>query len=203
MRSSEQSRFSFKMRTKQLPKVTLLFSLLVVTGCAPTQPLPENSQRPNLQELRNPQADFDVKLWSERKVPLVIDEILQLKMRVTVDAYVNLYAITTAGDTVQLLGNYPVPAKETISLGGVRGPVVYRVREPPGKETYILVVTRQPLTWLTPSDIKNKNAMTTLNLTPSQLIRRLHGALREHASTAWQAAIMARNVEWPRGSSFQ
>jgi len=183
----------------------LIAVLLAATACAPTGTRPDGTTFALMlqpETLSNPKADFAALVWSESKTPLIIGSYLRLKLQSTADAYLSLYAVDTAGETLQLLANHPAQANQTVTLEGPGGLVNYQATPPVGTETYILVATQQPLAWLEPGDIRSPGPLPTLALTPHQLMDRLQLALDTLAPDSWDMAALSRRVEWPRSPSL-
>lgn len=188
---------------KPFAKLLLLTVILALLGCAPT---PESNApfiRPKPYQFLNPNADFDFLVWSENKTALIIGGFARFKVYSTADAYLNLYAIDSSYKTLQLLANYPIHAKEVLSLGGLQGPASYRLTPPPGTETYIAIATQKPFDWLETADIRRPGDISELALNAGQLTDRLLLALEKLDSASWDAVILERRVEWPRQPSVQ
>lgn len=189
--------------TKSGPAVSLILALsaLIIVGCAPTATENAPFARPKPYEFHNANAGFDFLVWSENKTPLIIGGYLRLKARATIDVYVNLYAVDSNYDTRQLLLNHPLHANITLPLGGPHRLTSYRLKPPPGTETYIVIATRTPLDRLEPNDIRHPERMPELALNAGQLTRRLREVLDTLPSADWNATVLDRRVEWPRNSS--
>jgi hypothetical protein len=177
----------------RLPTLFLLIptlAALLIAGCAapPAAPVADSPR------LGNPRAGFAVALRSERE-SLRIGEPLRLGLQTGADGYLNLYCISSAGRTSQLLTNYPVRANEPVFFppAGSRK-LQHAPGPPPGAETFLLVATRQPLNLLRRQDIQNVNKPRTpvaeLKLTGPQLVTRLRDALRRWPPPDWNASSL-------------
>ncbi len=174
----------------RLPAIFILLPIIVallIAGCAtpPAAPVVDPLR------LGNPKAGFAVALRSERE-PLRIGEPLRLDLQTAADSYLNLYFISSAGGTGQLLTNYPVRANEPVSFPPAGGrKLQYAPGPPPGVETFLLVATGQPLNLLGRQDIRNvkkpRTPVAELNLTGPQLVTRLRDALRRRPPPDWNA----------------
>lgn len=141
--------------------------------------------------LGNPKAAFAVKLQVEQE-SLRIGHSPRLSLQATAQGYMNLYFIDPAGRAGQLLTNYPVQANEIVAFPPMASKKLkYELIPPTGMETFILVVTHQPLNLLRRQDISNikkpRKAIAEFNLTGSQLVNRLRNALRRWPLPAWNA----------------
>lgn len=188
----------------RLPAIFILLPIIVallIAGCAtpPAAPVVDPLR------LGNPKAGFAVALRSERE-PLRIGEPLRLDLQTAADSYLNLYFISSAGGTGQLLTNYPVRANEPVSFppAGSRK-LQYAPGPPPGAETFILVATRQPLNLLGRQDIRNvkrpRTPIAELTLTGPQLADRLRDALRRRPPRDWNANSLQVPLLLPVGRS--
>lgn len=175
-------------------ELSAVFSVMIVAvllgGCATS---PQSPTVPVNDPLRigNPKATFAVTLQADNQ-PLRIGDSPKLGLQATADGYMNLYFINPSGHTGQLLTNYPVQANEAIRFPpSTTKKLQYELAPPTGTETFILVVTRQPLNLLGRQDIKNvkrpRTAIAELNLNGQQLVSRLRDALRRWPPLAWNA----------------
>jgi hypothetical protein len=177
-------------------KLSAVFSLLILilsllaSGCSTSPRLPTVPVNDPLR-LGNPKATFAVTLQAGHE-PLHIGDSPQLGLQATANGYMNLYFINPSGDTGQLLTNYPVQANEAIHFPPTPNKKLqYRLGPPTGAQTFILVVTHQPLNLLRRQDIKNvklpRTAIAEFNLSRPQLLNRLRDALRRWPSPGWNA----------------
>lgn len=177
------------MSNKSLPAILPFLLALLIAGCATTPPATtpvEDSLR-----LGNPRATFSVAVRAERE-PLHVGEPVSLSLRTTTDGYLNLYFINSSGNPGQLLTNYPVRANETVIFPpGTSKKLAYSPVDPAGAETFILVTTHRPLNLFRGQDIKNlkrpRTPIAEFNLTSTQFVNRLRGAMRQWPPQAWNA----------------
>jgi len=181
-------------KTRLIAAFASILIALLLASCATTPPA---SKRP-LQvadpvQLRNPKAGFAVKLRADHE-PLRIGDYLELNLHTMSGGYMNLYVISSSGQAAQLLTNYPVRASETVEFPPTTNRKTinnYVLTPPPGLETYMLVVTRQPLNLLGRQDIKNikkpRTPVAELNMTGPQLVDRLRTVLRRQPPQTWNA----------------
>lgn len=190
-------------RCSSLSIPACLAALLLLTGCAAPGPGPGPGPAPYAgpeptgvpADLHNRTAGFSAQLWAEKPLPRIGD-FLSLKLRISADAYLSLYAIHTSGRTSQLLDNEAARSDRTLTFPGPRSPVDYRVSPPPGTETYLLVATEQPLRWLAPADIRRRGALTELNLTGGELQQRLRAVLERQNPYSWNGAVLNLPVDY-------
>lgn len=188
-------------RCSSLSILACLAALLLLAGCAAPGPGPGPAPYSGPEsvgiptDLQNRTADFSAQLWSDRPPPRIGD-FLNLKLRVSADAYLSLYAIHSSGRTSQLLDNEAARGGRTLTFPGPRSPVDYRVSPPPGTETYLLVATEQPLRWLAPADIRQRGALTELNLTGGELQQRLRAVLERQNPYSWNGAVLNLPVDY-------
>ena len=171
----------------------LLLLTLLMAGCA-TSPKPPAAPGADPAQIGNPKAGFTVMLRCKRQA-LSMGEPLQLDLQTTAAGYLNLYFINSSGQTGQLLTNYPVQANEPATFPPAGGKKLrYAPSGPPGAETFILVATRHPLNLLGRADIKNvkkpRTPVAELNLSGSQLVQRLRGALQRRPPPDWNATSL-------------
>lgn len=169
---------------------SMMIMVLLMGGCAAPPPSPTVPVDDPLR-LGNPRAAFAVKIQTSRE-PLRIGNSPQLGLRTAANGYMNLYFISPSGKTGQLLTNYPVQANETITFPPTASKKLqYALIPPTGMETFILVITHQPLNLLGRRDISNvkkpRTAIAEFNLSGPQLINRLRDALRRWPPSAWNA----------------
>lgn len=173
------------------PLVLIIILLTLLTsGCAVAPP-PSSAAVNDPLRLGNPKAAFAVKLLVDRE-SLRVGRSPQLSLQSAGGGYMNLYFINPSGKTGQLLTNYPVRADETVVFPPTAGKKLqYDLPPPTGMETFILVVTQQPLNLLSRRDISNaakpRTAIAEFNLTGPQLVNRLRDALRRRPPPAWNA----------------
>jgi hypothetical protein len=163
---------------------------LLLAGCA--TPPPTTAPVVDPLGLGNSRAPFAVTLRTERE-PLRIGDRLQLRLQATTDGYLNLYFINSAGNTGQLLTNYPIRANETVFFPPASSKrLEYAPTPPAGVQTFILVTTHRPLNLFGRQDIKNakrpRTPVAEFNLTGPQFVNRLRGAMRQWPPQAWNAA---------------
>lgn len=180
------------------PAPVCLAASLLLGGCAtaPDQPYgiayrPEPARA--TADLSNPEAGFTAEIWSDAPPPRVGD-FLNLKLRVTTDAYLSLYAIHSSGRTSRLLDNQWARGGRTVAFPGPDSPVDFQVSPPSGTETYLLVATQQPMRWLAPADIRQRGSLTELNLTGRELKERLRAALDRQNPYSWSGAELNQSV---------
>ncbi len=167
---------------------------LLVSGCATTLSPPSPSPAVAVNDplrLGNPKASFAVQLHVDHE-SLRIGHSPHLDLQATAHGYMNLYFINSSGKTGQLLTNYPVRANEGVTFPPTASKKLqYQLTPPAGMETFILVVTHQPLNLLSRRDISNikkpRTAIAEFNLTGPQLMNRLRNALRRWPPPAWNA----------------
>ncbi|CDH44615.1 DUF4384 domain-containing protein [Candidatus Contendibacter odensensis] len=174
--------------------LSVVFSMIIMAllmgGCATPPTSPAVAVNDPLR-LGNPKAAFVVTIQTDHQ-PLRIGNSPQLSLRTTANGYMNLYFINPSEKTGQLLTNYPVQANETIAFPPTASKkLLYALTPPTGTETFILVITHQPLNLLSRRDISNvkkpRTAIAEFNLSGSQLINRLREALRRWPPAAWNA----------------
>ncbi len=164
--------------------------MALLGGCAAPPKPPAVAVNDPLR-LGNPRAAFVVNIQTDRE-PLRVGNSPQLSLRTTANGYMNLYFINPSGKTGQLLTNYPVQAHEAIAFPPTASKKLqYALTPPTGMETFILVITHQPLNLLNRRDISNvkkpRTAIAEFNLSGPQLINRLRDALRRWPPSAWNA----------------
>ncbi|HHW75615.1 MAG TPA: DUF4384 domain-containing protein [Xanthomonadaceae bacterium] len=187
------------------PAIILSFIALLLAGCAATPPTPTAAPTVDSLRLANPRAPFAVTLRAEHGPPR-IGVPVQLSLRAATDGYLNLYFINSAGNTGQLLTNYPVRANEMVFFPPTASKrLEYTPAPPTGVETFILVTTHRPLNLFGRYDIKNvkrpRTPVAEFNLTGQQFVNRLRGAMRQWPPQAWNAASIQVPSLPPTGRS--
>lgn len=183
-----------------LPLILML--MLLVTGCATPAPETPPPEAADPLGMSNPRAEFTVTLQESTPPPLRIGQPVTLDLNSSADSYLNLYAIGTAGNTTQLLTNYPVRANEAVSFPPMTSKRFnYLPEPPPGKETFILVATRQPLRLMGRHDLKEtrkpRTPVAALKLSGPQLLERLREALNRRPPSQWNAASLQLPLAGP------
>jgi len=180
------------MRLPLLPGV-LLTTLLWLFGCAAQAPPLPPIHEP--EELRNPLAGFQLRLWSEQ-TPLLIDSLLDLKLQASAPVYLSLYAIHSSGTTARLLADRQVLANRTLLYPEPHVPLDLRLSPPTGTEIFILVGTLIPLNWPeTTAPPAGNTPILALDRDRQGLLDGLQQVLRERDRQQWNVAVLRLPLE--------
>ncbi len=159
----------------------------VVERVVPAAPAPCLVSAPN-----NTNPAFTVDVWSPEKTPFRVGQDLALNMRSAAPAYLSLFHVSSSCKATQLVANKQVGAGDTASFpeGGLRA----TIKPPGGKEYYILVATTQQLDWRTGSDSLGDGAVSSLDMTPQQMVGRLNQTLARLAPNAWSTRTLTVQI---------
>jgi hypothetical protein len=193
------------IKPKVLVSSILSLSLLaLLTSCttvppqavktAIANPIKKHDPASSFASLRNPTRPFSVTVKSPVSL-LKIGRYLQLKLTSMTSGYASLYAVNTSGKVVSLLENKRISGGQTLLFPDQVSPTMFRLAPPAGKEQYILLVTRQPLQWLSVADRLNNNlGLVSLNITKQQLINRLKQVVSRLPDSDWNMDYIQLNL---------
>lgn len=109
--------------------------------------------------------------------------------------YASLYVVNTSGKVASLLENKRIGGGKTLLFPDQVSQTMFRLAPPTGKEHYILLVTRQPLQWLSAADRLNNNlGLVSLNITKQQLINRLKQVVSRLPDSDWNMDYIQLNL---------
>lgn len=188
--------------------ISKLFSVLwllavssIFLGCSNAPPKTEtNSQanhqqqntinkpiirRTSLNKLINTSRPFGISLISKNN-PLFIGQKLKLYLTSKENGYASLLTISSSGKVFSLLSNKPINSYRSLKYPAHNSLVDYELSHPKGIETYILIVTKQPLRLLEPNDKIGFNmGLTGLNMNKQKLVIRINNRLKVINNNNW------------------
>ena len=130
-------------------------------------------QLPDINEGRK----YVVEAWATPDANFDIGEPLRLQLRVSTATYVNIFYVSSSCKVTRLLYNHAVRAAEIVNFPLSESGLQMTVKPPAGGEAFYFVATRDPLNFLSPSDILSVTlGIADLDLSPAQFHQRLDDA---------------------------
>lgn len=176
----------------------VLLVLLSAVACQQTQANLATNQvaesRSELWRLQNSQRPFGVALWSGMAGTPLIGQPLRLLMQSNGAGYATLFHVGTTGEPAILAENRFLSPATAAEFPGPADPSELLLAPPPGTNSFFLVVTRQPNSWVMPR-AAGSGMISRISLTYPQFVQLLEEQLRGLPASDWEAAVL--NLDTP------
>ena len=177
-----------------------LAMLTVLSGCAQTEvvevmvEVPVEVPRCNLPDLSGGRT-FTVEAWAVPDPRFDVGEPLSLQMRVSTPAYLNIFYVSTSCKVTRLLHNRAMPVAQIVDFPLAESGLEMTVKPPAGDEAFYFVATREPMSFLSGSDILAETAgIASLDLSPAQFYRNLDDARGRTNPDDWSSMTLRTTV---------
>ena len=174
-------------------------ALTMLAACVETKVVvvKEEVPRCNLQNFDGGRA-FRVDALGIPDSNFDVGEPLRLQMRVSADAYMSVYYVSSSCKVARLLNNRPIKATEFVDFPTPESGLAMTVKPPEGEEAFYFIATREPIDFLsggTGGDILGQGAgVSALDLSPAQFYRRLGEARGRINPDDWSARTLRTRV---------
>ena len=173
-----------------------LAMLTVLSGCAQTEVVEVSVEVPrcNLPDLSGGRT-FAVEAWAVPDPRFDVGEPLSLQMRVSTPAYMNIFYVSTSCKVTRLLHNRAMPVAQIVDFPLAESGLEMTVKPPAGDEAFYFVATREPMSFLSDSDILAETAgIASLDLSPAQFYRNLDDARGRTNPDDWSSMTLRTTV---------
>ena len=117
---------------------------------------------------------FVVEAWAIPDPEFNVGEPLRLQTRTSAASYLSIFHVSTSCKVIRLLHNAAMRPTEIVDFPNGGGGLRITVKPPAGREGFYLIATREPLEFLSGTDIlREAVGIAVLDLSPSQLYQRL------------------------------
>ena len=178
------------MQTSCLKNSVVAVALLLISGCATTStPLITDSTHVRVNDPLNHQPNnFGVWLNSPEDV-LYVGDWLTLSWQTQHKAYINLFYISSSGQTAQLVRNQAQQAQQTAVFPSPQSPAGLRLSSPAGTEQYVLIASKRPL----PLIVKKpaiKQQIQTFDFSAEVLLKKIHAITSKLKPNDWASRLL-------------
>ena len=140
-------------------------------------------------------AKFVVEAWAVPDPYFDVGEPLRVQMRVSTPSFLTLFHVSTSCKVTRLIKNRAMAPAEIADFPAPGSGLKVVVKPPGGVEAFYLVTTREPLEFLSGSDILSGTGdIASLDLNPYQYYRRLSDALGRINPYDWSVFTLHTTV---------
>ena len=101
----------------------------------------------------NDGSKYLVEAWAIPNANFDVGEPLRLQMRVSTPAHLNIFYVSTSCKVTRLLHNHATAAAEIVDFPLPESGLQMTVKPPAGDEAFYFIATREPMDFLSSSDI--------------------------------------------------
>ena len=183
--------------TRRLGVALAGFAMLtILSACEQTTiiEVPIEVPRCKLPELSGGRT-FTVEAWAVPDARFDVGEPLSLQMRVSTPGYVNIFYVSTSCKVTRLLHNRAMPVAQIVDFPLAESGLEMTVKPPAGNEAFYFVATREPMDFLSGTDILAETAgIASLDLSPAQFYRNLDDARGRTNPDDWSSMTLRTTV---------
>lgn len=145
--------------------------------------------------LRRDANAFVTEAWALPNETFDVGEPLALQMRVSAEAHVSVFHVSSSCHATRLLDNHPVQGGEIVDFPLRGSGISMTVKPPAGNEYFYFIATRDPITFLSAADVLNEMAgIASLDIDAGQLMGRIDDARGRVNPPDWSMTTLRTQV---------